>query len=212
MPDTILLEGPVDIDRLAAFLTEHAESGCMTLSELDGYLAGVVVSPTILLPSAWLNEIWGDDGPPFADAAQAHELLGVIMRRYNEVIRQLGEGPSAYRLILDFGKTRAESVIDWGIGFMRVLSLDPDAWFGVLQDRNGGACLAPILALAAEMPMSIDVSEFRLPEAELQKLIADADGLLAMCVCGLQRLCRQRVAWPARRQPKRGKKAQRART
>src|SRR5271165_2985663 len=212
MLDTIPLDGPVVIDALAGFLAANAETGCMTLSELDGYLAGVVVSPILLLPSAWLNQIWGEDGPPFVDAAQARDPLGMIMRRYNEIIRQLGEGPSAYRPILAAGETRAESVIDWGIGFMHALSFDPDAWLGVMRDRAGMAFLAPILALAAEMPMSIDVSEFRLPTAELQKLIEGADELLPMCVCGLQMLGRRRVGRPARRQPKPGKKARRTRT
>jgi len=209
MPDTIPLNGPVDIDALAAFLAANAQTGGMTLSELDGYLAGVVVSPILLLPSAWLNAIWGEDGPPFTDAAEARDPLGMIMGRYNEIIRQLAEGPSAYRPILDIGEARAESVIDWGIGFMHALSFDPDAWLGVIQDRMGVAFMMPILALGAEMPMSIDVSEFRLPPAELEKLIEGADALLPMCVCGLRMLGQRRVGRPVRRKP--GKKARRSR-
>jgi uncharacterized protein len=212
MLNTINLDEPVDIDVLATFLIANAETGCVTLSQLDGYLAGVVVSPTLLLPSAWLNGLWGEDGPPFADSAQANDVLGAIMRRYNEIIHQLNEGPAAYRPILGTGETRAKDTLGWGIGFIRALSFDPDAWVGVMKDRNGMACLAPILALAAEMPMSIDVSEFRLPKAELQKLIEGADQLLPMCVCGLRILCREPAERRATRRPKPSRRARRVQT
>lgn len=209
MLNTIPLDEPVNIDVLAAFLAANAETRCMTLSGLDGYLAGIVVSPTLLPPSVWLNHIWGKNGPPFTDAAQASEILGVIMRRYNEIVHQVGEGPTAYRPILGAGEARAKAAIEWGTGFVTALCFDADAWLPVMKDRNGMACMTPILALAAEMPMSIDVSEFRLPKAELRKLIVGAGELLPMCVCGLQLLCREPTGRRASRRPKPARKAAR---
>lgn len=210
MLDAIPVDGPADIDALAGFLSANAETGCMTLSELDGYLAGVVVSPILLLPSAWLIQIWGQDGPPFADEAQARDILRAVMCRYNEIVRQVGEGPAAYHPILGAGHARAESVIDWGIGFMHALGFEPEAWLKAMHDHNGMVLLMPILALAAEMPMSIDVDEFKLPKGELRKLIAGADTLLPMCVCGLQLFWERSAQQPGKRRATPGKKTRRA--
>lgn len=211
MPDTNMLGGSVDLDILAEFLAQTAETGGMTLSELDGYLAGVVASPTVLMPSAWLEPIWGDDGAPFASLEQAGRITSAIVRRYNEIIRQSAEGPTAYRPVIATGEARAQSAIDWGIGFMRAFAFEPEAWLGAMQDKNGMACLTPILALAAEMPMSIDVSEFRLPEADLRKLVEGAEALLPICVCGLRIVWSQRAERKAARQAKRPKPVRKAR-
>ena len=45
-------------DRLAA-LPDSCDA--MMLSELDGYLAGVLVCPEMILPSEWLPGVWGGD-------------------------------------------------------------------------------------------------------------------------------------------------------
>ena len=62
-------------DALAAL---PAESDAMLLSELDGYLAGVVVCPDLILPGEWLPPVWSSDGSgtPFADEAAA--VAGMI--------------------------------------------------------------------------------------------------------------------------------------
>ena len=45
----------------------------MVLSQLDGFLTGIIVSPDLVTPPAWLKQIWtGEDGdgvPGFDDAA-----------------------------------------------------------------------------------------------------------------------------------------------
>ena len=43
----------------------------MSPMELDGYLTGVIVSPDLLLPSKWLDGIWGEEEPTFDNIDQA---------------------------------------------------------------------------------------------------------------------------------------------
>jgi uncharacterized protein len=44
----------------------------MCVSELDGYVAGLLLYPDMIMPSEWLPEVWGlDDEPEFESMAQA---------------------------------------------------------------------------------------------------------------------------------------------
>jgi hypothetical protein len=61
----------------------------MQLSDLDGFLTGVVCSPGLITPSQWLPIALGGqltDVPP--------EILDLIMQRYNEIVAALNSAPS----------------------------------------------------------------------------------------------------------------------
>ena len=88
MQESIPLDGPVDLAMLDDFLgSDRAPAGCMQVSELDGFLTGIVVGPEMIPPSVWMPMIWHDGDPVYADLNEAQTILGIIMRRYNEVIR-----------------------------------------------------------------------------------------------------------------------------
>ena len=60
MPPT----APIDLDALGAFLlSDQAPEGSMSLSDLDGFLTGVVVGPELIMPSEWTRVVWGGEGP-----------------------------------------------------------------------------------------------------------------------------------------------------
>ncbi len=123
---------------------------CMQLSDLDGFLTGVAVSPEPILPSEWFPMIWGDDPPDFEDADMAELILGTIINRFNEIVQALAADPP----ILDpiFWKTDDGLVIagDWAEGFVDAMSLRPDEWGELLDDEEAGLPLIPIIALVAE--------------------------------------------------------------
>ena len=61
--------GPIDLDALDDYLmSDHAPDDSMGLSDLDGFLTGVVVGPELILPSEWLPVIWGGAEPEFETA------------------------------------------------------------------------------------------------------------------------------------------------
>ena len=39
----------------------------MSVSELDGFVAGLLLCPEMIAPSEWLPEVWGMDGEPEFD-------------------------------------------------------------------------------------------------------------------------------------------------
>ena len=54
------LNSPIDLDALDDYLmSDHAPDDSMGLSDLDGFLTGVVVGPELIPPSEWLPVIWG---------------------------------------------------------------------------------------------------------------------------------------------------------
>jgi len=61
----------------------------MLLTELDGFLAGILVCPDLIMPGEWLPMVWGgmktDAAPVFEDTKQVQQLVGLIMERYNAV-------------------------------------------------------------------------------------------------------------------------------
>jgi uncharacterized protein len=56
----------------------------MGLSDLDGFLTGIVVGPELILPSEWLPIVWGGKEPEFETDAEMRIVLGTIMGRYNQ--------------------------------------------------------------------------------------------------------------------------------
>ena len=54
MEHNLPLNGPIDLDGLDGYLmSDHAPDDSMGLSDLDGFLTGVVVGPELILPSEW---------------------------------------------------------------------------------------------------------------------------------------------------------------
>lgn len=52
------LEDPIDLlDRF--LLSDGAPDNSIGVSDLDGFLTGIVVGPELILPSEWLPKVWG---------------------------------------------------------------------------------------------------------------------------------------------------------
>lgn len=103
---------PSNIEVIEAFLnSKTAPEDCASLSELDGILAAVAVSPNLIPPSEWLGLVWGVDGPVFDDNAQAQKILGAMMAHYNEVLRDIGSTPPEFIPIFFEGE-EGEPIID----------------------------------------------------------------------------------------------------
>ena len=81
--------------RLAALADTHE---VMLLSELDGFLARIVVCPALVMPSEWLPLIWGTDDedaePVFDSRKNAQETVGWVMKNYYAIAteRRRGDG------------------------------------------------------------------------------------------------------------------------
>jgi uncharacterized protein len=107
----------------------------MLLSELDGFIAGLIVGPELIMPSEWLAEVWGSEEPVFEDEAQAGAVIDLIMEHYNNTIHDIERGK--YRPLYD-ADTMDESIMweTWIEGFWRAVQLRPDEWLDFSADGD----------------------------------------------------------------------------
>ena len=194
------MEGAVDLDALEAYLSsDESPEECMDLSELDGFLAGLIVGPEPVPPSEWLPVIWDNEEPAFADEAQANVILGSILGRYNEIADSLDAEPVEYAPVFwqDFG---GDTIVeDWAIGFMQAVSMRQAQWEPVLADDDTAMLLIPIAAIAGlSMPDAAE-DELALPEEVMDKLVEEAPDVLPSCVLGLRLFWRDRLMPPGSR-------------
>lgn len=124
------------LQRLDDFLlSEAVGDDAMLLSELDGFLAGLIVCPDMIMPSEWMPAVWGDDdGPVFDDMAQAQAISSLIMGHYNDIIRQLDQG--RYSPIYDVDLDDTILWETWLEGFGQAMRLRPEAWRTCAQDED----------------------------------------------------------------------------
>jgi uncharacterized protein len=82
MVDELPPAGPIDLDAPDDYLmSDHAPVDSMELSDLDGFLMGIVIGPDLVLPSEWLPVIWGGEEPVFETETEMRTVLGTIMGR-----------------------------------------------------------------------------------------------------------------------------------
>jgi uncharacterized protein len=175
-----------DLERLDRCLCGQESDEIMLLSELDGYLAGVVVCPELILPSEWLPAIWGRDEPPFEDESEAREVLGLIMALYNDIANRLMQG-GAYGPLIDEDVDGTFVWEFWAEGFGKALTLRPWAWssFGERSDDDQAArafhMLAALAMIAKDSARAKDEDDDELDAA----LLHAAPDLIAASVADL---------------------------
>jgi uncharacterized protein len=86
MEEKITQTGSIDLDTLEDYLLSgRSPKDCMALSDLDGFLTGIVVGPELVMPAEWLPVIWGGVEPEFESEADRQTVFDAIMGRYNEI-------------------------------------------------------------------------------------------------------------------------------
>jgi uncharacterized protein len=126
----------------------------MLASTLDGFVAGILVCPTLVLPSEWLPEVWGadaamDPAPVFETEQQAKDVTRLIMAHYNAVARALQAGRGRYEVVYDVDTRHDDTMWEiWIEGFARAMALRPSSWDSIAaSDRGTRAALAGLQAL-----------------------------------------------------------------
>lgn len=187
--------GLVSLDELAHFLnSSNAPPGCMDLSELDGFLAGLVAGPEIVPREELLAEVWDNEEPDYGDAAEQDAVEQAILDRYTAIEAGLDLTPLGYAAILwqdEAGTTVAE---DWAAGFMQAVSLRAKSWQPALLDEDASMLLIPIASLAGMTLPESQRGGQAMSDDALDGLMQDAEQVLPVCVLGLRRFWQDRIA------------------
>ena len=191
-----------DLDRLQDVLNAiPAERDGMTIGELDGYVAALIVCPDMILPSEWLPGVWGGEHE-FGDVGEAEATIAGVMGHYNRIAQELAERPEDYASVMEIDPNSGESLWEpWIDGFERSMRLRPDAWeeIALSGDEEASASISMIVALNDFYYGRSELTEEA--EDELDRM---APGLIPEFVRNLN-------AWTKSRQSGRGDTASHAR-
>jgi len=148
--------GEEEIHELEVFLMSDATpDDCMDIVTLDGFLTALAVGPELVPTSEWLPCIWGgQEEPVFESSAQAERIMAILMRRFNDICRMLGEHGTGFEPLLYKREVKGETVLigeDWCVGFMEAVDLSVDEWQPLFDAKPDCASLAPILILGTDV-------------------------------------------------------------
>jgi uncharacterized protein len=181
------------LDRLDELL--HAlpfENMPMTLSELDGFLTGVLACPEMISPSEWLPQVWSETGDAqFVDQRTAEETIGAVMEHYNSVATTITKSlwiEPIYEIDPNSDETLWES---WVAGFTRAMMLRPDAWEG-LMDRADDETQSSLTFLMALQDINVGTSSF--PDEVIDQIDKEAPDLIPNCVASILHKSRPELA------------------
>jgi len=101
----------------------------MGLSHAHGFLTAVASGPELLEPGEWLRLMF--DEPVFETGDDAREMLGLAMRLYQDIEREL-HGEGGFRPVLEYvrdgaGDLRVDAQL-WCRGFVAGFALFRERW------------------------------------------------------------------------------------
>lgn len=192
------------------FLTSPAApKGAMSPMELDGYLTGIVVSPDLLLPSRWLDRIWGESEPTFDGLDQMQTVIAAVMDHYNAIIAALDAGfkqieaqkTADYRplYLAASGKPNHDVVRTWVRGFGKAMALAPERWSSFAEDERLQRLLTPFIGF-----MDVADPDFE-PADNIDELLDDAATAIPRATIILRKIAQFSTAPAAGRRSKIGR-------
>ncbi len=192
-----------DFDELGDLLTaDWAPEETLDVEALDGFLAGLICAPRMVLPSAIVPEIFGGETPEFPDSATAQRFFELLMRRHNEIAEALNapverlDDPRAYEPLLIDWDANAEALRQalpagevpslprygelWARGFLQAVDLTREDWKAIPQGDEDEAkfveeCLEAIVALVPEEDEEASQSAEQRDELVAEAIIAAYD-------------------------------------
>jgi uncharacterized protein len=141
-----------ELVHLGRFLKNCKGGKAMNIEELDGFFAALIAGPETVAPSEYMPEVFGSETSEthqFESLEEANEILGLLMRHWNDIAGTLSRREVHLPVILEdengigFGN-------DWARGFIRGTRLRHDGWAELLADDAHGGCMIPMLMLYHE--------------------------------------------------------------
>lgn len=113
----------------------------MQLSDLDGFLTGVICAPNLIPPREWLPVALRTSKIDIPS-----EMLGLTMQRYNEIAAALNNQPSLLEPVFWQAKEGHVIAMDWCEGFMEAVALRKAQWDVLIATKQGRKWMQPIVS------------------------------------------------------------------
>jgi len=104
------------LDQLDHWLQYEADLSWknISVSEVDGFLAALIVGPTFTSPELWMRAIFGATIPGAYGEPKGEAAIQAIVERHNDISTILAERPEDYAPIL-FRETTARCIRNTGL-------------------------------------------------------------------------------------------------
>jgi uncharacterized protein len=182
-----------ELDRLSELLFAlPSENMPMTLSELDGYVVGVLACPEMIPPSEWLPHVWGETGEAnFPDMESAEATIGAVMAHYNHLAAAIIRSPWV-EPIYEIDPNSDEVLWEpWVDGFVRAMQLKPDAWERLLAQSDEETQTTMIFLMALQ---DIYTGNSKFTDKEIDEIDLEAPDLIPNCIATILHQSRPELA------------------
>ncbi|MBL8522446.1 MAG: YecA family protein [Betaproteobacteria bacterium] len=163
----------------------------MGLDEMQGFLCAVISGPEQVPSSRWLPAVLGD--PVYESAAQAEEVMSLLMRFYGEIATGLGAG-EAPALVLNYdgdGKSDEYDYATWCLAYLDGVDFATTPWDEVGDADEVNELLFPLSLLAGEIdPKSLK----QIKPIEFATLVAECEDDLPLLLVEIYQYFRSRPA------------------
>jgi len=134
-----------ELNELADFLDDIPNA--MSLEAMDGFLAVITCSPKIIMPSEFLDYIFGEEYEFEADE-QAEKYVGLILRHWNSINGQLKNNDIFEPVLLEHDDGFLGN--EWAVAFLFGVHLFEEYWKELLDDKEGSDLFVAVFILAHE--------------------------------------------------------------
>jgi uncharacterized protein len=160
--------GTAELDRLEQLLPSdvfHEEA--MPLDMLQGLFCAVASAPDLIPPSRWLPAALGEN-PEYETPEQAQEILGLLMRFYNQTIQELddGRGVTLYVFPDDDGE---DDLATWCEGYLEGVLLSAVAWDEQGEPEEVEDLLFPFMLLSGRMREAAEAAGDPVPSLDKER-------------------------------------------
>ncbi len=160
-----------DLEVLGEILDQLEADGAMCLEELDGFLAALHCSPTLVTPTECLSEIIADgfdNAEIFPNEDTIQLFLDLLMHHWNQVGAAFAAEDFFIPLLLEDEEGKAYGN-NWAHGFMRGVDLRKDDWRELFEDEDKFTKFVPILALVHELDPDPEMRSYEEPISDAQR-------------------------------------------
>jgi yecA family protein len=192
---------------LDEILRGTGRTGAIGMSAIDGLIAALVAAPSFVHPDEWIPLIFGGQQPSLHEHSPELRAVKTIFNRYNEVSEILADRPRAYRPIFMVDDEGSIVVRDWAVGFALGIGLRFNEWGKHILLTEHRQVLIPILVYCDG---AIDLLP-DMPATEKCRRQATGHAEIAPAVAAARTICNPFRAAEERRQPVKGRRANRAR-
>lgn len=153
----------VETRKLEKLLGDLPEA--MSVSELDGYLAGIIVCPEQIDRSEWLPAVWrgeAEGAPPFFESlARLEPVIQAVLKRYDRIEAAL-KGGRTFHAHFDVDPATGDVAWEvWIAGLAGALALRPESWECFLEAdaEDASYAVGTLMALIASITPGEDLEQ-----------------------------------------------------